>query len=228
MKGREYGVIRALHALHKIAGEQPVSATDLRLIERSEQAITMIATLIDLLPPSYDLAAIMARAYARRRAEEGLTPGNRALRDAAHYIESALADCKQFSISTDTAAVEEAADVLATAAMHSPQAGIIRGDHISTNFQGAMLSRVHRNGNTWELSLRKAHPEFDVDTTMGTWLLEGGSKCTRTLIEVRFDTPMLPSNIQAVVDKHVAQLDAQCGARVHVLRPSARIAGSAA
>lgn len=220
MKGREYGAIRVLRTLRRMAMHgEPMDAA---VVDRSGHALDMLAELLALLPPGADLAALAADAHARkRRSIETPEAELRGLKRLYTNIETSLEACRNFTVSADTAAVEDAFSVLAAVAQGFRMAGVTRGDHIHAHFLGATLTCAHRNGRSWELSLRRGHPTYDTDPQLvGHWLLEGGAKIAPDRgampIEVPLG-PLLPADVYDIITRHACDLDSLCAGQIRRL-----------
>lgn len=219
MKGREYGAIRVLRTLRRMAMHgEPM---DVAVVERSGHALDMLAELLTLLPPGADLAALAAEAHARkRRSIETPEVELRGLKRLYTNIETSLEACRNFTVSADTAAVEDAFSALAAVAQGFRMAGVTRGDHIHAHFLGATLACAHRNGRTWELSLRRAHPTYDADQHAGYWLLEGGAKIAPDRGAMPIEVPLgptLPADVYDTITHYARDLDSLCAGQIRRL-----------
>lgn len=194
-------------------------------MERGAQATTLLSDLLGLLPSGHQMAVIFGAMYSKRLATEGLTPDVLKLRDAARQIERALNACRSYSLSKDTSSVEDAVRVARTIVSAHPEVpmAVTPGDHISTNYLGAMIAATYGNGSRWELNLRRSHPEYE-EMEEGVWLLEGGGFMASgaiPCIEIHMgDT--LPANISEIVAAQVMALHRSSSAHLRLIQSAAR------
>lgn len=221
----DYGAIRALQQMRRHASPGIDSSVRHRSLERGAQATTLLSDLLGLLPSGQQMAVILGAVYSKRLENEGMTPEVRKLRDAAHQIERTLNACRAYSLSKDTSSVEEAvgvANAIVSAHPEVPMA-VTPGDHISTNYLGAMIAATYGNGSRWELNLRRSHPEYE-EMEEGVWLLEGGGfMATGAIpcIEVNFGD-VLPANIREIVAAQVMALHRNSSAHLRLIHAAAR------
>lgn len=217
-----YGVIRALEQMRRYADPCVEPSLRLRAVERGAQALDLLSELLEVLPDGRQAAIVFASVYARRLEDEGMTDEVRKLRDAARQIERVLDACRNHALSADHEAVLQATALLRAlvSVVTGLSAEVRPGDCMSTHFLGAMAVASYPNGARWELSLRRAHPEYDVDTPEGVWLLEGGGFMaggSTQCVEIELGTT-LPPDIRCTIGAQIADLHRNSSARLRVLK----------
>lgn len=231
--GSRSGVIIALRNYHRyLESRVALDSASNREAEvfrqEADAALSMIEDLLRMLPASHVVASSFAAEYSRTRAmddAEGRATSIMAskLRKASVAIEPILERCRSISISTDIEAVADATRACYVAARKLPamKLQVTRGDAMGINMQGASLSCVLSSGAHLELSLRKAHPDYDSGIESGTWLIEGGAllrsqQRENPCVEILLGRE-LPHDITSVLVSEISAL-ANAGADVRHLR----------
>ena len=218
------GVVEALRGLHSSSSSKAISGG--AWFERGhdvETAIQLLTSLFDVLPLPHELAAALANEYARVKNTEGDSPTARRLQRAYMEVEPILASCRSHGgLSFHAQAVDVAEGILsAAAAAHGGEIElkVERGDALSPNLLGAIISSSFPNGMKFELTLRRAHRHLDAHPDAypeGHWLLEGyvSSRAPREQmrpLEVYFG-PSLPDNIGRIICASLARFTQECSA----------------
>lgn len=232
--GVETGVIKALRNLKRLVDMQANDASVMSLDERAEiqrqgkVAIDLTEQMLDCLPQGFELAAIFASEYARRRESDGLTPAVKSLGIASKRVEQLMDGCKSLTLSSNISAVETASSLMGEVLQKFGDNGIAvlaitRGDVLSPSNHGATVSASYPNGSRLDISLRQSSTELDDGIEPGLWLVEGGALLSN---DPRADNPCIDEIIgreltpatPLIIEHHLRKLISAClGANVRLL-----------